>query len=233
MSEQQFQAQVMDELRHSESIAELAGALAKAQGEMCGALKDSANPFFKSKYADLASVVDAIRLPFSDHGLSYIQVVHDRANGVAVETLLMHASGQWIKCGKVPAPVTKNDAQGYGSAITYARRYSLMAACGVAPEDDDGNAAAKNKPDAIPQPAKTAPAKSVAKDVYDSMTDEQQSEITYMARPIIDAMDAGNVDEAVDKIESYGLDADDKTALWSLLASNYRSAITKNIQARK
>jgi hypothetical protein len=131
----------------SESIAGLAAALAKAQGQMKGAIKDSANPFFKSKYADLASVVEAIRAAFSANGLSYIQTVEPSdKDEVRVETTLLHSSGEWISCGILSLPVSKVDAQGYGSALTYARRYSLSAAVGVAPEDDDGNAASAAKP---------------------------------------------------------------------------------------
>jgi hypothetical protein len=137
-------------MNKSESIAALAAALAKAQGAMKGAIKDSANPFFKSKYADLASVVEAIRAAFSANGLSYIQTVEPSdKDEVRVETTLLHASGEWISCGVLSLPVSKNDAQGYGSALTYARRYSLSAAVGVAPEDDDGNAASAAKPKAI------------------------------------------------------------------------------------
>jgi len=134
-------------MNKSESVAGLAAALAKAQGAMKGAIKDSANPFFKSKYADLASVVEAIRAAFSANGLSYIQTVEpSEKDEVRVETTLLHSSGEWISCGVLSLPVSKVDAQGYGSALTYARRYSLSAAVGVAPEDDDGNAASAAKP---------------------------------------------------------------------------------------
>jgi hypothetical protein len=134
-------------MNKSDSIAALAASLAKAQGAMKGAVKDSANPFFKSKYADLASVVEAIRAAFSANGLSYIQTVEPSdKDEVRVETTLLHASGEWISCGVLSLPVSKADAQGYGSALTYARRYSLSAAVGVAPEDDDGNAAVAAKP---------------------------------------------------------------------------------------
>jgi hypothetical protein len=135
------------QMNKSESIAGLAAALAKAQGAMKGAVKDSANPFFKSKYADLASVVEAIRAAFSSNGLSYVQTVQSsELDEVRVETMILHSSGEWISCGVLALPVSKNDAQGYGSALTYARRYSLSAAVGVAPEDDDGNAAVAAKP---------------------------------------------------------------------------------------
>ena len=134
-------------MNKSESIKELATALAKAQGQIKGAVKDSANPFFKSKYADLASVVEAIRSAFAANGLSYIQSVEPSdKDEVRVETTILHSSGEWIGCGVLALPVSKVDAQGYGSALTYARRYSLSAATGVAPEDDDGNAATVAKP---------------------------------------------------------------------------------------
>ena len=121
-------------MNKSESIAGLAAALAKAQGQMKGAIKDSANPFFKSKYADLASVVEAIRAAFSANGLSYIQTVEPSdKDEVRVETTLLHASGEWISCGILSLPVSKADAPGYGSALTYALLYSLSAAVGVAP----------------------------------------------------------------------------------------------------
>lgn len=134
-------------MNKSDSIKELATALAKAQGQIKGAVKDSANPFFKSKYADLASVVEAIRSAFAANGLSYIQSVEPSdKDEVRVETTILHSSGEWIGCGVLALPVSKVDAQGYGSALTYARRYSLSAATGVAPEDDDGNAATVAKP---------------------------------------------------------------------------------------
>ena len=137
-------------MNKSESIKELATALAKAQGSIKGAIKDSSNPFFKSKYADLASVVEAIRSAFAANGLSYIQTVEpSQADEVRVETMILHSSGEWISCGVLALPVSKVDAQGYGSALTYARRYSLSAAVGIAPEDDDGNAATAAKPKQI------------------------------------------------------------------------------------
>ena len=138
-------------MQKSDSIAALAAALSKAQGSIRGAVKDSDNPFFKSRYADLASVVEAIRCAFSENGLSYTQVIApSEKEEVSVETVILHASGEWLSCGVLSLPVSKSDAQGYGSALTYARRYGLSAAAGVAPEDDDGNAAASARP---PKPA--------------------------------------------------------------------------------
>lgn len=127
-------------------IKELATAFAKSQQEIEGAIADKTNPAFRSKYADLGNVIDAIKPALRDHGLSFTQICHDADNAAKVETLILHASGQSLSCGVVSVPVSKHDAQGYGSALTYARRYSLAAAFGVAPEDDDGNAAAKATP---------------------------------------------------------------------------------------
>lgn len=124
----------------TEERAELAAALSKAQAEIDAAPKSESNPFFKSSYADLATVRSAIREAFGKHGLSVVQIPHTGEGTVSVTTILMHASGQFIE-GTLTLRPTKNDPQGVGSAITYARRYSLMAFAGVAPDDDDGNAA--------------------------------------------------------------------------------------------
>lgn len=129
----------------SASIASLATALAKAQGQMAAAAKDVKNEFYAKKYADLASVWEACRGALSANGLSVIQLPRKVSAGVEVETILAHASGEWIS-NLLCMPVSKPDAQGVGSAITYARRYALAAIVGVAPDDDDDGNAASNKP---------------------------------------------------------------------------------------
>ncbi len=132
-------------MTRSEQINELATALAKAQGAIEGAKKDAKNPHFGSKYAALSSVWDACREPLSKHGLSVVQLprlvsVGESSWLIECETALLHETGQFLS-DTLAVPVTKVDAQGVGSAITYARRYSLMALLGIAPEDDDANAA--------------------------------------------------------------------------------------------
>jgi hypothetical protein len=128
-------------VKHSEQINELATALAKAQAKIEGATKDKTNPHFRSSYADLASVWDACRSALTSNGLSVSQTAGASEDGrVRVTTILMHSSGQWLCDDLVMKPV-KDDPQGVGSCITYARRYALAAIVGVAPEDDDGNAA--------------------------------------------------------------------------------------------
>lgn len=120
-------------------------ALAAAQMQMGKALKDSSNPAFKSKYADLASVMDACMAALNGNGIAVFQPTVDDESGRYVKTILAHVSGETLEC-RVPLIVQKNDMQGYGSAVTYARRYGLMSMAGIAPEDDDGNAAAKAAP---------------------------------------------------------------------------------------
>jgi len=127
-------------------IKELSAAMAKAFAQIEGAVKGKTNPAFRSKYADLAAVTDAIKPALAEHGLFYRQVFHPAEGGVCVETIIHHASGQSLACGPLFLPATKQDAQGFGSATTYARRYSLMAAFGVPAEDDDGQAAVQRAP---------------------------------------------------------------------------------------
>ena len=144
-------------MNKSDDIKELALALSKTQSILKGALKDSNNPFFKSKYADLASVWEACREPLAANGLSVVQMpCNDTPDSVALETILMHTSGQWIS-SVFSMPVSKHDAQAVGSAITYARRYALAAVVGIAPEDDDGNLASGKS-----ETAKAAYSKPVA-----------------------------------------------------------------------
>jgi len=162
-------------MQTSEQIGELAAALAKAQAEMEGATKGSANPFFKSKYADLASVWDACREPLTKHDLSVLQFPKVGFEGapepyewtskqgekrygvrvvaiVSVLTRLAHASGQWVE-DTVSTMLPTGDPQSIGSAITYLRRYALQSVAGVAPEDDDGEAAHRGNDRIPPQAA--------------------------------------------------------------------------------
>lgn len=127
-------------LTHSEQINEIATALAKAQGGMDNAIKDRVNPAFRSRYADLSSIRDAVTGPLSANGIACVQAVQTSDAGVTVETRLIHGSGQWLAStiGAVPKGY---DAQSVGSCVTYLRRYGLMALTGIASDDDDGNAA--------------------------------------------------------------------------------------------
>ena len=126
----------------------IAAALAAAQAQMGKALKSANNPHFKSKYADLSSVVDATMPALNANGIAVIQPMQESETGRIVMTKFIHTSGEVLECA-IPLIVAKNDMQGMGSAITYARRYGLMSLAGIAPEDDDGNAAVKAAPRTI------------------------------------------------------------------------------------
>ena len=129
-------------MKQSESITDLATALCLAQAEMGGAIKDSNNPFFKSSYADLTSVIKVIKEPFAKWGLSFVQlpVTSAGGNGIGVSTMLMHKSGQWLQ-SEYLLPMDKVTPQGAGSAITYARRYALQSLVGIPSVDDDSELA--------------------------------------------------------------------------------------------
>jgi len=130
-------------INQSESIANLTLALSIVQGKMSHAVKDSANPFFKSKYADLESVWDACRSLLAENGLAVMQfpgLYTDHDKSMSLTTVISHKSGEYLN-QEMSVPVTKADAQGAGSALTYMRRYALAAVVGVVQADDDGNAA--------------------------------------------------------------------------------------------
>jgi hypothetical protein len=126
-------------------MSAIAKAFVAAKKEFAPALKTSTNPHFRSKYADLAGCLEAVNDALLNHGIAIIQETSESDSGVVVETVFIHESGETIRGGKLHVPASKQDPQGYGSALTYARRYSIMAACGIAAEDDDGNAASRTK----------------------------------------------------------------------------------------
>lgn len=222
----------------SESIASLAKSLSIAQGQMGGAVKGKANPFFKSVYADLSSVVDAIREPLSANGLSFVQVTHpSEKNEIIVETVLMHESGEWLS-GTVAIPVSKADAQGYGSAITYAKRYGLQGLLGVPSEDDDGNAAAKAKPKVE---NKNTPVNAAMQGVV--IPDNIMEELRFLASELVDLVEVKNkVSDAYDLYkrtrlteDEFPVEGDYMIALQQILAPNSktRSALKKEGEMRR
>lgn len=210
-------------MNKSESIAALASALAKAQPAIEGATKDKNNPAFRSKYADLASVTEAIASPLASHGLSYVQVSHDRENAAVIETIILHSSGEWLGCGPVAVPVSKHDAHGFGSALTYARRYSLSSAFGVVPEDDDGNGAAR----AAPKTGAITPTTGA----WESQSPDMQDALQQFAREINNLVASGAAKAAVDAIDakesSWWQDEMAKVAFWTLLDSKTRSTLKR------
>jgi hypothetical protein len=146
-------------------MKEIASALVKAQKAFGPALKTSTNPHFRNKYAALDACIEAVIDALNDNGIMLMQQTHLCEDGVIVETIFIHESGETMSGGKLHVPAAKHDPQGYGSALTYAKRYSLQSACGIAPEDDDGNKATNSvqQKQAAPTPkpaAKAAPIKA-------------------------------------------------------------------------
>lgn len=147
-------------------MKEIAAALVKAQKGFGPALKTSTNPAFRSKYAKLENCIEAVIDALNDNGIMLMQQTRACEDGVIVETTFIHESGEMLSGGVLHVPAAKQDPQGYGSALTYARRYSLQAACGIAPEDDDGNSAthAVQQKQAAPKPVAKAPVNVEGKD---------------------------------------------------------------------
>lgn len=142
-------------MEKSEQINELVKALSLAQGVIIPATKDANNPFFRSKYADLASIWEVARDPLSKNGLAIIQLPSAEGNIVTLETVLVHSSGQFIS-SRLTMVAKDASPQAIGSCITYLRRYALSSVVGIASEDDDGNAASthKSSTEAIVDPKK-------------------------------------------------------------------------------
>jgi len=217
-------------MQTSEQINEIAAAIAKAQSQIAGASKDKTNPHYKSKYADLSSVWEACRGALSANGLGVVQMTRfSERDEVIVVTRLLHASGQWLQ-GELNLPVSRADAQGFGSALTYARRYALAAAVGVAPEDDDGNLATAAKPSVETRLLESMNGKPItatqhAKDVLETFSPEEQDFLRSHASQIIQLH--GSNGDLYAYVEAQKFDTEEKLGLWSLLPSNVRSAFKK------
>jgi hypothetical protein len=191
--------------------------LVRAQRGFAPALKTSTNPHFRSKYVDLAGCIEAVVDALNAAGIALIQRTSEDSTGVTVETVFVHESGEMLECGKLHVPASKQDPQGYGSALTYARRYSLMAAAGIAPEDDDGNAASKVK---------------VSATKTDLVPPSRMAIVADVAAAIDERMSANDLIGAFE--EYLGVtDVEEKTALWGMLDSKTRSSIKKHAESLK
>jgi hypothetical protein len=195
----------------------IATALVKAQKAFGPALKTATNPHFRSRYADLSACVEAVIDALNDNGIFLLQKNYDCADGIMVETVFVHESGEMLECGIVHFPAAKKDPQGYASALTYGRRYSLMSACGIAPEDDDGNAASKAKTPII-TPNQNAGANLQA---------DEKEYLEELAGQLVDLVNAERPEDAKTHLHTQNLEDEQKLYLWSKLPSNVRSAIKK------
>ena len=186
-------------MERSESIAEISKALNTFRTAVKQPVKSASNPFFKSKYVALEGVVDAIDSALKDTGLSYVQEATSEGNQVSVTTLLLHESGEWIELTPLTLPVTKNDAQAFGSAETYARRYSLSAAFGITSDlDDDGNAASSNPPAQQP----TKPKRST--------TQARKETINELAESISKIKNVKKSQVLVEVYKNHGIESNDE-----------------------
>lgn len=210
----------------------ISAAMVKAQRDFGPALKSHTNPAFRSKYADLSACVEAVIDALNKNGIALMQHSHECGDGVLVETVFVHESGEILSAGKLHVPATKKDAQGYGSALTYARRYSLMAACGIAPEDDDGNAASKKPPEKATPRGPVLPAKQGIGE--DTLTDAEKDRLYDLAAVCNDLVAEGRVAEADKRIKAEKLEIDQEIFLANNMNDAARAAVKAyRVQQRK
>lgn len=210
-------------MKRSESIKELAVAMCKAQAEMQNPGYDSSNGAYKgSKYVSLAAVRNSVIPVLSKHGLSLMQDLVTSDEGVKCVNLVMHNSGEWIETEGITVPLDRRSAHGMGSASTYARRFSLMALVTVVGDDDDDGNAANSAP-----PPPKATTVSATQGAMESLPNEEQEYIQELAMTVVDIINNDGPPAANEHIKKENLDADQKTALWSLLDSKTRSALKK------
>ena len=211
-------------MKQSESIKELATALCLAQAAMGGAVKESKNPFFKSSYADLTSVIKVVKEPFADNGLSFVQLPVSGETYVGVTTMLMHTSGEWLQ-SEYMLPMTKRDPQAAGSAITYARRYALQSLAGIPSVDDDGELGmfrsgppANTEPDMSLEGMASQPAEVPKKRVDKSLI--QRSMVA-----LVEAYDR-DCEPDIEAVWSE-LERHEQETLWKMLNGKQQAAIRK------
>lgn len=195
------------------------GAFVRAQAAFAPALKTSTNPHFKSKYADLSACIEAVIDALHAQGIGLVQRTHQDDRGVTVETCFLHESGESFTGGTLHVPASKQDPQGYGSALSYARRYSLMAACGIAPEDDDGNAASK--------PRTKAPVIGARDGIGEDLPQEWKDYLRDLAQTVSQHVADGNAKSALAAIREANLDEVQYTYLFNHLDAKTRAAIKK------
>lgn len=204
-------------------MKQISAAFVKAKRSFGPALKDKNNPHFRSKYADLGNCLDAVEDALLDNGIAVLQETFEDSSGVTVETVFLHESGEERRCGKLHVPASKQDPQGYGSALTYARRYSLMTACGIAPEDDDGNAASKPGSKAN----HTGPVITPRGGIGEDLPDDWKVYLKDLAAEATELVRGGNLKAALEAINRDQLDADQRTYLENQMDSKVRSSLKK------
>ncbi len=189
-------------MQKSETINELATALAKAQGQIQDAKKDSSNPFFKSHYADLASIWAACRKPLSDNGLSVVQTIEVKEGKRILESILFHSSGQWIS-SSLDLLAKEETEQALGSAITYTRRYALSALVGISPDDDDAEAAmARPFGNQLPASARSEKPQPVASEATPASDSPQSAKLPASQKEVFFKLMALVKSEAMTQVDA-------------------------------
>lgn len=215
----------------SETIDQIVPALIKAKGEFKAAVKDSTNPHFKSKYVALDGVIDAVAEAFQNNGIFCAQQTDCDGGRIVLYTRFLHTSGQWIG-GAYPVHPVKNDPQGEGSALTYARRYALMALAGIAPEDDDGNAATaavtKQNKVKVSEVAGTP-----TEGVWESLDADEKAFLQKIADDVLSILATGDEAAAHDHLTSQNLTSEERIAIWTRLHSKARSSLKRTNEASK
>jgi hypothetical protein len=213
----------------------IAAAFVAAKRSFAPLLKDKTNPAFRSKYADLGACIDSVEDALLANGIAFYQETTEDAAGVTIETVFLHESGETLRCGKLHVPAIKHDPQGFGSALTYARRYSLTAACGIAPEDDDGNAASKPRPAVKAVAATGGGTISAPRIAYEALDMTWRNWIDAWAVDVQNTHEQAGPQAAHELIETTvvkeGLENEHRVALWHKLPSKVRSdidALTKS-----
>lgn len=211
-------------MKTSETLSKISAALLAAQKQIRFAAKDAKNPAFRSTYADLPSVIDAIKPALNESGIVFVQTMSPSESGfLAITTRLMHESGEWIE-DTATMPLQKHDPQGYGSAVTYGRRYGLAAITGLYQDDDDGNAASGPKTSQKSTPTAGA---------WESLSTDQQTRLIDILADVKAHLAQGDDWGAYESLETADLDDTEKTALWSKLDSKSRASIKARAAAAK
>lgn len=210
---------------HSDTLTKIIPALVRASANFKPAVKSATNPHFKSKYVPLEGVVDSINAALLAEGIYATQQTRVEDGNTLLVTMFYHNSGEWIG-GEYPVHPVKPDPQALGSAMTYARRYALMALAGIPAEDDDGNAATAN---VRPMTTKVTPTDGA----WEAQSPESQAFLLRLAGEVVSIFNADGGDAAADHLSAQGLDTDEKAAVWTRLESHVRTAITKSIKGKK
>ncbi|MBB3227043.1 hypothetical protein FHW69_001644 [Luteibacter sp. Sphag1AF] len=216
----------------SEKIEVIVPALIKARASFKAAVKDASNPHFKSQYVTLDGVVESVNQALLDSGIFCTQQTDVVDGRTVLYTRFLHESGQWIGSAYPVHPI-KNDPQAEGSALTYARRYALMALAGIAPEDDDGNAASRSSSKSNHDKQARDIAGTPTAGAWESMSEEEQVFLSDIAIHAAELLSNDDALAAHDHIQSQNLASEEKIALWTRFDSKQRSALKRADAASK